>query len=73
MTYVYFNGIGPSTPLVDLRSSSDSGYSSSDNITDDNTPTFDWSASGSPYRFYYEIGDSTPNGGPSGSSSELSK
>ncbi|MFA6134985.1 MAG: Ig-like domain-containing protein, partial [Phycisphaerae bacterium] len=37
---------GPTTPgTPDMASGSDSGQSSSDNVTNDNTPTFSWSAS----------------------------
>ncbi|MHC4565850.1 MAG: Ig-like domain-containing protein [Planctomycetota bacterium] len=41
----YVDRSRPSTDSVDLRDSSDSGYSNTDNYTNDNTPTFDFSAS----------------------------
>lgn len=35
------DGLAPAAPTIDLRTASDSGSSSSDNITSDTTPTFD--------------------------------
>ena len=43
--------LAPSQPaIMDLRTSSDSGLSASDNITNDNTPTFDFSSTDTYHR-----------------------
>ena len=53
----------PGTPSVDLSSSSDSGYSSSDNITNDNTPYITWGSVSGAYRYWYDYDDSSPDYG----------
>jgi len=64
----YVDTVSPSTPSVDLRDSSDSGQSSTDNYTNDNTPTFDFNTSDNStsdgfgiYRHWIEFGDNTPD------------
>ena len=59
----------PGKPSVDLQVGSDSGKDNDDNLTNDSTPTVSFTASGLPYRFWYEVDDPSPDGGPSESTS----
>jgi hypothetical protein len=60
--------IAPSTPTnLNLQTASDTGSNTTDNITNDTTPTFDWSASSDTgsgiARYWWAVDDSTPQTG----------